>query len=60
MVERSYRLAAPPAQGQQFVAEIQLEIRFRSNLKLAISNGLIGKFLRLALSSIRCAEIGAS
>ena len=51
MVERLFRLAAPPARGQQFVAEIRLEIRFRFNLKLAISNGLIGNSLPLALSS---------
>src|ERR1700722_17216630 len=54
MVERSYRLAAPPARGQEFDAEIQLEIRFRSNFRLALGNPLICMFRRLALSSIRC------
>jgi len=36
MVERLYRLAAPTAQGQEFDAEIPLQIRFRSDLILAI------------------------
>jgi hypothetical protein len=60
MVERSYRLAAPPAQGQQFVAEIPLEIRFRSYLAGAISNQTDPHIRRLALFSIRCMANQAS
>jgi hypothetical protein len=40
MVERLYRLAAPTAQGQEFDAEIRLQIRFRCDFILAVSNAL--------------------